>query len=219
MRTHRFALALVLLLVAPLSLRAQAKVTVAILPLSAYAMGQDAASNSAMATALRDMLISEFGSSAKLKPLERSTVDDLMRSRNLSLSGQISDDDAKLVGQLLGAEYWIGGGMTVSGSDARMDLRLVHTETSEVSNTFKERAAKEDMLGIVERIAVRFTQDLKVQPKVADIVVPVPSAFAYARGLDYEKRGEKKKAVEMYESALKLFPDNAAAKAALDRVK
>ena len=39
---------------------------------------------------------------------------------------------------------------------------------------------------------------------------------AYARGLDYEKRGEKKKAVEMYESALRLFPDNAAAKAALD---
>ena len=49
MRPHRFALAFVLLLLAPVALRAQAKVTVTILPLSAYAMGQDAASNASMA--------------------------------------------------------------------------------------------------------------------------------------------------------------------------
>jgi TolB-like protein len=218
-RPLRFGLALALLFAAPGLVRAQQPVTVAILPLSGFAMGMDAASQAAMATAVRDMLITEFAQTAKLKPIERSAVDDLMKSRNLSLSGQISDADAKMVGQLLGAEYWIGGGMTIAGSTARMDLRLVHTETSEVTNTFKEPGKKDDMIQIVELIAARFTSNLKVKPKVADVVVPVPSAFAYARGLDYEKRGDRKKAADMYATALKLFPDNAAAKAALDRVK
>ncbi|MEO5509822.1 MAG: FlgO family outer membrane protein [Longimicrobiales bacterium] len=222
MRTLRFALALlsvVPMALAPNALRAQQPVTIAILPLSAFALGQDAASQAALASALRDMLISEFAQNAKLKAIDRNAVDEILKSRNMSLSGKLTDDDAKQVGQLLGAQYWIGGGMTVSGNTARMDLRLVDTESSEIVSTAKETGKKDDMIATVEKVAADFSTHAKWKPRVVAVVVPVPSIFAYSRGLDYERRGNKTKAAEMYRSALTLSPANAAAKAALDRVK
>lgn len=212
MRTLRIALALLML--APLSLNAQA-INVAVFPLSGFAVGQD---GNALAGVLRDMLITELSENQKLKMVERNSIDQLMKSRALSLSGKAKDEEAWQVGQLLGAQYGIAGGLTMDGKTARLDLRLVDVETGVVENTFKESIAKDEFLSLVEKIALKFG-DLKVKARVADVVVPVPSQFAYSRGLDYEKRGDKKKAAEMFEAALKIFPDNAQAKAALDRVK
>jgi TolB-like protein len=215
-RTLRIALAL--LLIAPVAVRAQA-VTIAIFPLSAFALGQDGKSQEALGTALRDMLITELAQNPKLKPIDRNQVDELIRSRQLSLSGKIKDDDALQLGQLLGAQYFIGGGMTIAGGTARMDLRLTDAETGLISDTFKGGGKQDEMLAIVEKVAAQFAGKVQVKQRVADVVVPIPSVFAYTRGLDYEQRGDRKKAAEMFQTAIRIFPDNAAAKAALDRVK
>ncbi len=219
MRPLRSGLALVLLFAAPLTLGAQEKVTIAVFPLTALAFGTDAASQSAMATTLRNMLITEFAENTKFTTLDRSAVDEMLRSRSMSLTGQLGDKDAAEIGQLLGAQYMVQGGMVMDGREARMDLRLVDAETGRVSNTSKEKGPKDDLIGVVERVAGKFGESLKITPRVAAVVVPIPSVFAYARGLDYEKRGDRRKAADMYAAALKLFPDNAAAKAALDRVQ
>lgn len=212
MRTLRIALAL--LLVAPIAVRAQA-VNVAIFPLSGFAIGEDGA---ALASSLRDMLITEFAQNAKLKMVDRNAVDQLIRSRQLSLSGKLKDEDAMQIGQLLGAQYGIAGGLIFDKTDARIDLRLVDIETGEIMNTYKDKVARDKFLSLVEKVAAQFS-NLKVKQRIAEVVIPVPSALAYSRGLDYEKRGNKTKAVEMYQSAITIFPDNAAAKAALGRVK
>ncbi len=217
MRPLRFGLALVLLFVAPLAVHAQ-KPTVAVFPLGASVL-TDPSAQAALQSALRDMMITEFGANTRFTAVDRSAVDELLKARNMSLTGQLGDKEASELGRLLGAQYAILGGMTVDATTARMDLRLVDTETALISTTSKERGPKEDLIGIVERVAVKFGENMKVAPRVADVVVPIPSVFAYARGLDYEKRGDRRKAADMYAAALKLFPDNAAAKAALDRVK
>jgi hypothetical protein len=123
------------------------------------------------------------------------------------------------IGQLLGAQFLVLGSMTMDPTAARMDLRLTNTETGSISNTFKEKGKPDELLALVDSAASKFGSNLKVAPRVVQVVVPIPSIFAYTRGLDYEKRGEKDKAAAMYETALKLFPENAAAKAALDRVQ
>jgi TolB-like protein len=197
----------------PAGVRAQS-VNVAIFPLSGFAIGADGA---ALASVLRDMLITEFSQNAQLKVVERSAIDELMKSRRLSLSGGAPDAEITKVGQLLGAQYGIAGGLTISGPTARLDLRLIDIETSEIPNTFKDSAPKDEFLTLVEEVSKRFS-NMKVKARVAEVVVPVKSIFAYSRGLDYEKRGEAAKAASMYKSALQIFPDNAAARAGLERV-
>jgi TolB-like protein len=199
---------------APVALRAQA-VNVAIFPLSGFAMGEDGA---ALAATVRDMLITDMAKNSNVKAVDRASIDELIRSRQLSLSGKLKDDEVMQLGALLGAQYALAGGITVVGKEAQLSLRIVDIETGENSHPFSERMPKDQLLSLVDKAAATFG-DLKLKARVADVVVPVPSAFAYSRGLDYEKRGEKAKARQMYESALQIFPENAAAKTALARVK
>jgi TolB-like protein len=199
---------------APVTLRAQA-VNVAIFPLSGFAMGEVGA---ALAATVRDMLITDMAKNSNVKAVDRASIDELIRSRQLSLSGKLKDDEVMQLGALLGAQYALAGGITVVGKEAQLSLRIVDIETGENSHPFSERMPKDQLLSLVDKAAATFG-DLKLKARVADVVVPVPSAFAYSRGLDYEKRGEKAKARQMYESALQIFPENAAAKTALARVK
>lgn len=212
MRSLRIALAL--LLIAPLTVRAQAA-SLAIFPLSGFAVGEDGA---ALASSLRDMLLTEFASNTKLKMIDRGSVDQLLKSQQLSLSGKLKDEDVMRVGQLLGAQYGIAGGITFDKTSARIDLRVVDIETGEITHPFKEKVPRDKFLDLVEKVAAEYG-DLKLKPRAVEVEVPVSSAFAYSRGLDYEKRGQKTKAAEMFEAAIKIFPENAAAKAALVRVK
>lgn len=212
MRSLRIALAL--LLIAPLAVRAQSP-SLAIFPLSGFAMGEDGA---ALASSLRDMLITEFAHNTKLKMIDRASVDELLKSQQLSLSGKLKDEDVMRVGQLLGAQYGVAGGITFDKTSARIDLRVVDVETGEITHPYKDKVPRDKFLDLVEKVSAQYS-DLKLKARAVVVVVPIPSVFAYSRGLDYEKRGDKNKAAEMYAAAIKIFPENAAAKAALVRVK
>jgi TolB-like protein len=212
LRTLRIALAV--LLIAPVALRAQS-VNVAVFPLSGFAMGEDGA---ALAASVRDMLITNMAKNTNIKAVDRGSIDQLIKSRQLSLSGKLKDEEVMQLGALLGAQYGLAGGITIIGKDAQLSLRIVDIETGENSHPFSERMPKDKLLTLVDNASATFA-DLKLKPRVADVVVPVPSAFAFSRGLDYERRGDKTRARQMYESALQIFPENAAAKAALARVK
>ena len=218
MRTLRIALAV--LLMAPAVLQAQAPaetpaVRIAVFPLTGLWPGQD---GPALASTVRDMLMTELTKNTKLQAVDRASMDELIKSRQLSLSGKLKDEDIMQIGQLLGAQYALSGSITVIGKEAQLSLHVVDIETGLNSHPFSGRMAEDKLLALVDNAAATYA-GLKLKTRVADVVIPVPSVFAYTRGLDYEKRGDRKKAVEMYESALKIFPENAAAKAALSRVK
>jgi TolB-like protein len=207
-------IALALLLIAPFAVRAQA-VTVAVFPITGFYPGQDGA---AFGSSVRDMLVAAMSKSATLKTVNRSSVDELMKSRKLALSGKLPDDQIQQLGGLLGAQYGVTGTIMVAGKDANLSLYVVDIETGVNSHSFSERMPVDQLLSLVEKAGTSFG-DLKLPARAVEVVVPVPSLFAYSRGLDYEQRGQKSKAAEMYEAALKIFPENAAAKTALSRVK
>jgi TolB-like protein len=212
-RSLRIALAL--LLIAPLAVRAQA-VNIAIFPLSGFLV--EGGDGSALASSFRDMLITEFASNARLKMIDRASVDELLKSQQMSLSGKLKDEEVQRVGQLLGAQYAVAGGIAFDKTTARIDLRVVDIETGLITHPFKKSVSRDKYLSAVDQVSAEYA-DLKLKPRAVEVVVPVPSAFAYSRGLDYEKRGDKTKAAEMYQAAIRIFPENAAAKAALGRVK
>lgn len=220
MRTLRFAVALFALGLAPLSASAQqpagaGEIRVAVFPMTGLIIGDD---NKALADAFRNMIMTELGLSGRFAVIERVEIDKLLESQVGAVSG-ISNEQAVQIGRMLGAQYAVTGAVTIAGAEARLDLRMVDTETTAtVSEPFKEQLPKDQLLSLVNRIATEFSSNAKVTARVADVVVPPAVMLAYSRGLDYEARGEKQQAAEMFRSVLELFPQHPHARAALERV-
>lgn len=190
-------------------------VNVAVFPLNGFMPGEDGRE---LAAAFRAMVISELSSGVRLRLVERESVDELLQAQQVSLSGSVSDAQAIRVGQILGAQYAVTGGITVVGRDARLDLRLVDIETGEIVHPFKDVVGRDRLLTLVDRVAEDFASRARVKPRVADVQVPPAAVLAYARGLDFEKRGRTQEAARMYRRALELFPEHPHARAALQRV-
>lgn len=220
MRTLRVALPLALLMAAPQALHAQtSQVTVAILPFSAFAIGQDA---SGLQDALPAMITSEFSERGMVKLVERERIEALMETQGAMVSGQLDEDAALRVGQLAGAQYVVTGQITLTGNMARLDIRLADVETGQVYRSFKETARPDDFLVVVESLADRFLTDLELPERVvlaAELDIPAAATLAFSRGLDYERRGNTARAAEMYERTLELFPEHPDAPAALERIR
>jgi TolB-like protein len=225
-RTLRIALAMLvavaLLVAGAPSLPAQQQraadgpvVTIAVFPLNGFMLGED---HRALGDAFRSMVISELSSRAQFRMLEREAIDSLLQAQAISASGMVSDEQAIRIGQLLGAQYAVAGGITTDPNDARLDLRLLDIETGEITHTFKDRVRRDRMLTVVDRVASEFAGRARVSERPVDLRIPVAASFAYSRGLDFEKRGRKQDAARMYRRALELFPQHPHAPTALRRV-
>jgi len=212
-------LSVVVLARAPLlaqQLQSAGQVTVAVFPMNGFMLNAD---GSQLGNTFRSMIITELGNAANLKLVEREELDRILTAQEISVSGIVTDDRAVQIGRLIGAQYAVTGSITIDARNARLDLRMIDIETSQVvSKPFKEMVPKDELLGLVSRVATDFAGSAKVTQRVADVVVPPAAMLAYARGLDYEARGEKQQAAKMFQTALDLFPQHPHARAALDRV-
>lgn len=219
MRKHSL-LSLALLAAAPLSLTAQtAAPTVAVLDFSAAAIATSADA-AAIGRSLADMIMSELSSRPVVRLIERQALDELVKKRQLALSGRISDEQAVELGQLLGANYMVTGNVFLQKDMARLDIRLLDVESGEVYRSSKKSGKQEDFLSLVEQLADEFTTNLRVPRRVivAEATAPVEAVLAYSRGLDYERRGRRAEAKAMFDKTLQLFPQHREAQAALQRV-
>lgn len=220
MRTLRIGLlGLFALMTVPRVVYAQDdKPTVAVLHFSSFALARDAKD---LGPALLDMVTTELSKKDAIRVIDRAQVEDLLTKQKLLVSGRVADAEAMRAGKLLGAQYIVSGGVVMDKTDARLDIRLVDVETGLTIRSFKERGKQDDLLTLVEQLADNFTTDLKLPSKaaVAAAEVPVTAVLAYSRGLDFEKRGKKAQAAQMFEKTLKLSPSYEDAQKALARVK
>jgi TolB-like protein len=224
MRMLRIALAAVLLVMAPRSGDAQqvaqpeaaSVVRVAVFPIGALWYG-NAAQQRELGDAFRTMIISEMAG-AHLQMIEREEIDRLLEAQNISLTGGVTDAQAIRIGEMLGAQYAVAGGISVIGPEARLDIRFIDVETSEIPHTFKESTRPDRVLSLTNRVASEFAGRARLKPRVADVRVPVPASLAYSQGLDFERRGRRQDAARMYRKTLDLFPQHPHARAALQRV-
>ena len=221
MRTLRLALfGLVALTAVPANSYAQDDLpTVAVLHFSSFSLTRGDTKD--LGAALLDMVTTELGKKPIIRIVDRAQVEDLLTKQKLLVSGRIDDKEAMRVGQLLGAQYIVMGGVVMDRTDARLDIRLVDVETGLTVRTFKERGKQDDLLDLVEVLADNFTKDLKLPSKasIAEAKVPVAAVLTFSRGLDFEKRGKHGQAAKMYNKTLELSPNHAEAQKALDRVK
>jgi len=132
----------------------------------------------------------------------------------------VGDDAAMQIGRLLGAHYIVTGNVALDPRRARLDLRMIDVETGGIVKSVKEPGERDDLLGLAERIAALLVTDLQVPVRttVAEVRIPAAASLAYSRGLDYERKGRRDRAAEMFRRALEVFPQHPHAAAALDRV-
>jgi TolB-like protein len=224
MRTLRTALAAMLLVMSPSVAPAQQatpasntqRVQVAVFPLGGFWPG-NAAQQRDLADAFRSMIISEMAG-ANLQLVEREQIDRLLEAQNISLTGGVTDAQAIRVGEMLGAQYAVAGGISVVGPEARLDLRFIDVETGEIPHTFKQSTRPDRVLSLADRVASDFAGKARLTQRVAEVRVPVFASLAYSQGLDFERRGRRLDAARMYQKTLELFPQHPHARAALQRV-
>ena len=227
----RLALALLSLgLAAPTAAQARGQDTrpgIAVMPFdNGGSYGQDKENLDALQKGIAGMLISELSANPAARVVEREEVQKLIEKQNLGASGRVDPQTAAKIGKLVGARYVVLGTFIDFYGDFRVDARLVNVETSEIVKVEKDQAQRDHLFQIIQNVAGHLMKDanLPALPKQASDQrmsrqVPTEALTFYARALLYQDRGQKDKAVEMYQKALTVFPDYAEAQQGLQRVK
>ena len=188
--------------------------------------GQDKENFDALQKGIAGMLISELSANPAARVVEREEIQKLLEEQNLGAAGRVDPQTAAKVGKLVGARYVVLGTFIDFYGDFRVDARLVNVETSEIVKVEKDQAQRDHMFQIIQNVAGRLMKDANLPqlPKQASDQrmsrqIPTEALTYYSRALLYQDRGQKDKAVEMYQKALAVFPDYAEAQQGLQRVK
>ena len=200
---------------------------IAVLPFdNSGSYGQDKENFDALQKGIAGMLISELAANPAARVVEREQIQSLLDEQHLGTTGQVDPQTAAKIGKLVGARYIITGIFVDFYGDFRVDLRLVNTETSEIIKVESDRMQRDHLFDIIRSLATRLMKDVNLPalPKsVSDQrmsrQVPTEALTYYSRALLYQDRGQKDKAIDMYNKALAVFPEYAEAQTGLQRVK
>ena len=222
---------MVLSLVVPALLGAQQRQDtrpgIAVLPFNnGGSYGQGKEDFDALERGIAGMMISELSANPAARVVERQEIQRLLDEQNLGAQGRVDAATAAKIGKLVGARYMVLGTFVDFYGDFRVDVRLINTETSEVVKTESERMQRDHLFDIIRNIAARLMKDanLPALPRQASDQrmsrqVPTEALTYYSRALLYQDRGQKDKAVEMFNRAIAIFPEYAEAQEGLQRVQ
>ncbi len=200
---------------------------IAVLPFdNSGSYGQDKENFDALQKGIAGMLISELAANPGARVVERDAIEKLLAEQNLGAAGKVTPETAAKVGKLVGARYVITGAFIDFYGDFRLDARLVNVETSEIVKVESDRMQRDHLFDIIRAVASRLMKDTNLPPlprqsseQRMNRQVPTEALTFYSKALLYQDRGQKDKAVEMYQRALAVFPEYTEAQQGLQRVK
>jgi len=200
---------------------------IAVLPFNnGGSYGQQKDDFDALERGIAGMMISELSANAAARVVERAEIQKLLDEQNLGAQGRVDAATAAKIGKLVGARYMVMGTFVDFYGDFRVDVRLINTETSEVVKTESERMQRDHLFDIIRNIAARLMKDANLPALTRQTSdqrmsrqVPTEALTYYSRALLFQDRGQKDKAVEMFNRALAIFPEYAEAQEGLQRVQ
>lgn len=189
--------------------------------------GQSKEDFDALERGMAGMMISELNQNPAARLVEREQVQHLIDEQNLGAQGRVDPQTAAKVGKLVGARYIILGNFIDFYGDFRVDVRLVNTETGEIVKTESDRQQREHLYDIIRTVAAKLMKDANLpalqrgasNEQRMNRQVPTEALTYYSRALLYQDRGQKDKAVEMFNRALAIFPDYAEAQDGLQKAQ
>ena len=200
---------------------------IAVLPFNnGGSYGQAKEDFDALERGIAGMMISELAANPAARVVERQEIQRLLDEQNLGAQGRADAQTAAKIGKLVGARYMVMGTFVDFYNDFRVDVRLINVETGEVVKTESERMQRDHLFDIIRNVAARLMKDANLPALTRPAgdqrmgrQVPTEALTYYSRALLYQDRGQKDKAVEMFNRALTIFPDYAEAKDGLQRAE
>ena len=149
------------------------------------------------AQAAQDVFVTELVKSGKFRVIDREQLANLMREKNLSLSGDVDPATAVRAGKLLGVQYFLTGAVTEYGSTkkggsgfgisvgkkkfvAAMNARDIDTETGEIlwadEASAEESTAKVRVFGVGGGVDDERMFDKVMKPVIGDLVASIKAA-------------------------------------------
>jgi TolB-like protein len=159
---------------------------------------------------------------------DRARISRALQAQNLGPNARVDAATAAKVGSEVGARYAITGNFADFYGKFRIDARVVDVASGQiikvVSNSdpnFQDRA---DLSRIIRSLAEKVLAAVNL-PAAGNAAgaragtVPTDALTQYSLGLLYEGEGNKTKAGEHYQRALAAFPDYAAAREGIQRMR
>lgn len=188
--------------------------------------GQDKENFDALQVGLQQMLITEFAQNSQLRIVERGRIKELLAEQDLGASGRVDANTAARIGKLIGARYVILGGFIDFYGDFQINARIVNVETSELVKAEKVQDKRDKLYQLVVNLAGQITRgvNLPALPREAmeqrqSREVPAEAVTLYSRALLYADRGDTRRAEELFNRAIEVFPEYTEAKEGLRQLR
>jgi len=189
--------------------------------------GQGKEDFDALERGIAGMMISELAQNPAARVVERQDVQRLLDEQNLAAQGRVDPQTAAKVGKLVGARYVVMGTFIDFYGDFRVDVRLVNVETGEIVKTESDKMQRDHLFDMIRNVAAQLMKDASLpalqrgasNEQRMGRQVPTEALTYYSRALLFHDRGQREKAVEMYERALAIFPNYTEAQEGLQREK
>ncbi len=167
--SHRIScLAVVVTLALPAAALAQAdtRPVVVVFTFTNSSIGAGRADFDGISTGVQDLLITDIASNDKVRLVDRSRIDAVLREQNMVKAGQIEAQTAVRIGKIMGAQYAIVGGFMADGhGTAVLTASTIDIETTQIANPQKITGKSDDVLAMIGQLSTRLAKDLVLAPK------------------------------------------------------
>lgn len=152
----------------------ESSLTVAILPIK-----DRLGINSALLEGMPDMMATELVQSSKVRVVERSQVTNALEAQKLE-GKNLSESERTAMGKWLGAKAFLMGSLTPLGSDLRLDLRLVSTQSGELLCASSATANNADLSNLTHLAMKDLWQGAELKQANTQITVSAPPSTPQA---------------------------------------
>lgn len=201
---------------------------IAVLPFeNGGSYGRDREDYEALRRGIAGLLIAELGSNPNVRLVERAETQRMLDEQSLGAAGRVDRETAARVGRLVGARYMIAGTFIDLYGEFRLYARVIDVETGEILLVARPEAGLRDLKNLdrmIFTLAGSITDEARLPalppaPRGGQRAIPTEAVTLYSRALLYEDLGDKTKAIEYYERAIRVFPDFTEAKEGLRKAR
>lgn len=197
--------------------------TVAIMEFDNFSTGKYQEELGYLTKGISDFFEADFAALNGLQVVERDKVDFILKEVVMAKEGLVDQASAVQAGKLLGAQIMVFGSvMQMDGKNARMIVKAVKVETSEIIAT-AERTGKPEFFAMEKELVRELAGklDLKLNTEAekrlkASNTEDTDAAGLYSRGLYYVDKYEYAKAYDYFKQAYEADAKFADAKKKMD---
>jgi len=175
---------------------------------------------------LAEIMITELQQVKTIHVVERAKLRSILDELKLSQSGLVSQENSIRVGKLLGAQHLVFGGYIVAMNEKiRIDVRIVEVETGLVIKAGEVTGKAKQILSLVQKLSKKILKDLNIKMTKAEEQtleksqkLDMKAVVLFSKGIEFEDKNQREKAIEFYNKALAIEPEFRQAKMRIQKL-